>query len=218
VPRPSPYDRGVVLADDEISSPPARRVDAEPAQRILAAARQLVGERGIEGAHVGAIAEAAGLSRGLVRYYFGSKDGLLAEVMEAEARDRLVLLREQLGPAKSADELVAGMAALLADFMRADRGAHLVAQELGGLALRDADVSARRAQLRAGYRSEFAAILRGKQESGVIALGEAGADGVAAALIALGQGLATEALADPAWDVQPALKAAAGMARHLLGR
>ncbi|MGZ8632802.1 MAG: TetR/AcrR family transcriptional regulator [Solirubrobacteraceae bacterium] len=207
-----------MLADDAIASPPARRVDAEPAQRILAAARRLVGERGIDGAHVGAIAEAAGLARGLVRYYFGSKDGLLAEVMEAEARDHLVLLREQLGAATSVDELVAGMAAILADYMREDRGAHLVAQELGGLALRDPAIRARRAQLRARYRREFAAILRSKHDAAAIALGDVDDEGVAAALIALGQGLATEALADPDWDAGPALKEAEAAARHLLGR
>ena len=174
--------------------------------------------RAIDGAHVGAIAEAAGLARGLVRYYFGSKDGLLAEVMEAEARDRLVLLREQLGAATSVDELVAAMAAILADYMREDR-AHLVAQELGGLALRDPAIRARRAQLRARYRREFAAILHSKHDAAAIALVEVVvAEGVAAALIALGQGLATEALADPDWDAGPALKEAEAAARHLLGR
>ena len=174
--------------------------------------------RALDGAHVGAIAEAAGLARGLVRYYFASKDGLLAEVMEAEARDRLVLLREQLGAATSVDELVAAMAAILADYMREDRGAHLVAQELGGLALRDPAIGARRAQLRARYRREFAAILHSKHDAAAIALGDVDDEGVAAALIALGQGLASEALADPDWDAGPALKEAEAAARHLLGR
>jgi hypothetical protein len=110
------------------------------------------------------------------------------------------------------------MAAILADYMREDRGAHVVAQELGGLALRDPAIRARRAQLRARYRREFAAILRSKHDAAAIALGAVDAEGVAAALIALGQGLASEALADPDWDAGPALKEAEAAARHLLGR
>src|SRR6187200_422491 len=89
----------------------AAEVDAEPAQRIVEAARQMVGERGIENSHVGDIAAAAGLSRGLVRYYFGSKDGLMLQVMEADARDRL---HEHLEPATSVDELVDGLVATFA--------------------------------------------------------------------------------------------------------
>ena len=208
-----------MLTDEDTASPPAGRLDAEPAQRILAAARRLVGERGIENSHVGAIAEEAGLARGLVRYYFGSKDGLLAEVMEADSRDRLQLLREHLGagarrstsswPAwpRSSGTSCARTAARIC-----------VLQELGSLALRDPAIRARRAQLRAGYRREFAAILRAKHEAGVIALGDTDAESVAGALIALGQGVASEALADPDWDPGPALQQAGVAARHLLSR
>src|SRR3954467_4535231 len=98
--------------------------DAEPALRIVEAARRMVGERGIENSHVGDIAAAAGLSRGLVRYYFGSKDGLMLHVMEADARDRLRLLHEHLGPAGSVDELVDGLGAAVAEFVRQDPRRH----------------------------------------------------------------------------------------------
>jgi len=213
----------VVFQDERVIVPSLGRgfaagVDGEPAQRIVEAARRMVGERGIEQSHVGDIAAAAGLSRGLVRYYFGSKDGLMLQVMEADARDRLRLLHEHLEPATSVDELVEGLGKTFAEFVREDRGAHLLLQELGTLALRRSAIRARRAQLRADYRGAMAGILAAKQRDGVIALAGGDVDGVAALLIALGQGLACEVLADPEWDCRPALAHAGLTAKHLLGR
>lgn len=206
------------MREDKATSVHARRVDAEPARRILDAARRLVGERGIANSHVGDIAEAAGLSRGLVRYYFGSKNGLLAEVMEAAARDRLALLHEHLEPATTVDELVAGISANLSGFMRQDRGAHLVLQELGSLALREPDIRARSAQLRERYRRALADLLRAKDDAGVIALGDQHPEAVAGTVIALSQGVADEVLADPEWDYRPTLRAAQRAIKHLLCR
>jgi AcrR family transcriptional regulator len=50
---------------------------AESDQKMLAAALQLIAERGYRGTSLAAIGEAAGYSRGLVHERFGSKAGLL---------------------------------------------------------------------------------------------------------------------------------------------
>jgi AcrR family transcriptional regulator len=55
-----------------------RRVEAE--RRLLAAAVQLVSDRGTEGTTLADVGEAAGYSRGLPRHYFGSKSDLIAAV------------------------------------------------------------------------------------------------------------------------------------------
>jgi AcrR family transcriptional regulator len=191
----------------------ARRLATEQAHRILAAARRLVAQRGVERSHVIDIAREAGVARGLVTYYYGTKDRLLAEVMDADARARLERLRELAGGAGSLNDLLDGMQEALCDFL--DNGAHVAMHELGTLALRNAEIRARQARIRSSYRAELAAVLVDKQRDGIVAL-PADARDVAAVLIALGQGLATEALADPGWDRAGAVACARTVARHLL--
>ncbi|CAN5767604.1 TetR family transcriptional regulator [soil metagenome] len=49
--------------------------------KLLEAARHEFSAKGIAGARVDAIAEAAGVNKQLVYYYFGSKDGLFREIL-----------------------------------------------------------------------------------------------------------------------------------------
>jgi AcrR family transcriptional regulator len=63
--------------------------------RIRDAALRLFTERGIEGASIRDIAAAAGVSSGLIRHHFGSKEAL-REVCDRYAIDRMGELRKQL--------------------------------------------------------------------------------------------------------------------------
>jgi AcrR family transcriptional regulator len=63
--------------------------------RIRDAALHLFAERGIEGATVRDIAKAAGVSSGLVRHHFGSKEAL-RDVCDSYAMERITRLREEL--------------------------------------------------------------------------------------------------------------------------
>src|SRR5919202_3818294 len=56
-----------------------------PRQRLLAAAAQVVADRGYDAATIKAIARAAGVTPGLVHYYFASKDELLVEMLREES-------------------------------------------------------------------------------------------------------------------------------------
>ena len=201
------------MADDADAQERARRLATEPAQRIVEAARRLIARQGIERSHVVDIANEAGFSRGLVTYYFGSKDCLLGEVMDADAQARLERLRELAGGVGSLDELLDGMQEALCGFL--DSGASVALQELGTLALRNAEIRARQAHIRSSYREALAAVLVDKQRRGIVAL-PADARDVAAVLIALGQGLATEALADPGWHRAGAVACARTLVRRLL--
>lgn len=68
----------------------------ESKEQLVAAAIQCVAEHGIEGATVTAIIKKAGVSRGLLSYYFGGKQGLLVASFRALADDyRRELLMEQ---------------------------------------------------------------------------------------------------------------------------
>ena len=60
----------------------SKQVAAENRQRILAAAGRLFRERGIDGAGVDAITEAAGLTHGAFYSQFGSKDAVVVEALQ----------------------------------------------------------------------------------------------------------------------------------------
>jgi AcrR family transcriptional regulator len=62
--------------------------------RIRDAALRLFAERGIDGATIRDIAAAAGVSPGLVRHHFGSKDAL-RDACDSYALDRLMRIKEQ---------------------------------------------------------------------------------------------------------------------------
>lgn len=62
--------------------------------RIRDAALRLFAERGVDAATVRDIAKAAGVSGGLVRHHFGSKDGLRA-ACDSYALDQLMRIKEQ---------------------------------------------------------------------------------------------------------------------------
>ena len=62
--------------------------------RIRDAALRLFAERGIDGATIRDIAKAAGVSGGLVRHHFGSKEAL-RDACDAYALDRLLRIKEQ---------------------------------------------------------------------------------------------------------------------------
>jgi AcrR family transcriptional regulator len=62
--------------------------------RIRDAALRLFAERGTDGATIRDIARAAGVSAGLVRHHFGSKDGLRA-ACDSHALDQIMRIKEQ---------------------------------------------------------------------------------------------------------------------------
>jgi AcrR family transcriptional regulator len=70
-----------------------RFADLTGRARIRDAALVLFGERGVERASLREIARSAGLSAGLVRHHFGSKDGLRA-ACDAYALERLMAVKE----------------------------------------------------------------------------------------------------------------------------
>jgi AcrR family transcriptional regulator len=60
---------------------------AETREKLIQAAIALFAERGYRNSSVQAIGEAAGVSRGLVNFHFGSKDALLSAVVERVVSD-----------------------------------------------------------------------------------------------------------------------------------
>lgn len=71
-----------------------RRAEAEG--RVLAAAAEIVAEKGVDGLTLAEAGERAGYSRGLAGHYFGSKDELLAAMAEAIHDEFNMQRRERL--------------------------------------------------------------------------------------------------------------------------
>jgi AcrR family transcriptional regulator len=74
-----------MTATDPSSVPPVRPTPADlppTARRILAAAQDILAERGYAELTITAISQVSGVNRALVSYYFGGKAGLLAALVE----------------------------------------------------------------------------------------------------------------------------------------
>src|SRR4051794_41932453 len=88
------------------AKPGTRDLAGDKAQRIVDAMRASVGSRGAAGATFDHVAREAGVSRGLLHYYFGTKERLLVEVVRRDTEVRLAVLDEQLGGAPPAGHFI----------------------------------------------------------------------------------------------------------------
>ena len=211
------YHPIAVAGENGISATERERRIASPAgQRLIAAARQSIRERGIAGTTFDRIAPEADVSRGSIAWYFGTKERLLAEVMRSDSDRRLARMREKLEPVTSSEEMIAAFGELLAEFLDGGRGPQVVLGEMAGLALRQETIRATQAELRRRWRRELGAVLERKVYEGVIEL-PGSAEGTASLLTALAQGIAMETITDPEWEVREAVEQAAIAARSVLG-
>jgi TetR/AcrR family transcriptional regulator, regulator of cefoperazone and chloramphenicol sensitivity len=98
------------------SMSPTRRDagDLTARARLRDAALELFAERGIEKSSVRAIAQAAGVSPGLIRHHFGGKDGLRAAVDQAMV-ERFSAGLARAGTDLPPDDLAAGVNAAVAE-------------------------------------------------------------------------------------------------------
>ena len=155
-----------------------RPIEGEKAQRIVDAMRSSVARRGAAGSTFDHVAREAGVSRGLLHYYFGTKERMLAEVVRRDASLRLPLLRERLERAQSADEIVDQLVASLQNTVRDDPEFVTVMLELFALARRHPEVATEVEALLGRMRSEVGAVLADKERAGIVAArGAAGGPG-----------------------------------------
>ena len=203
--------------EDEISGDERRRRIASVAgQRLVGAMRQSVARRGISGSTFDRIAPEAGVSRGSIAWYVGTKERLLAEVMRADAEERLARLHEHLDRADSVDEMVAALVRLLDEFLEPDLGPYVLVQEMRMLGLRNGAIAATQSELQGRWRTALAELFEQRAEQGVIEL-SGDPEATAALLTAIGHGIAAEAMSDRGWDRTETVRQAGLAARHLLG-
>jgi AcrR family transcriptional regulator len=193
-----------------------RKLDSEKALRIVAAMRSSVGRRGAAGATFDHVAAEAGVSRGLLHYYFGSKERLLVEVVRTDSDMRVARLEESLRGAGSLDQMIEVMVRQVRDFVAEDPGAQALLYEMFSAARANEEIQAELAELYRRARSLVADVLRQKEREGVVKL-RGSAESVASVLFALGDGIELQLLADSEWDSDEAFEMAIRTARFLLG-
>ena len=200
----------------EAAATPKRELSGEKAQRIVDAMRATVGERGATGATFDVVAREAGVSRGLLHYYFGSKERLLVEVVRHDCEVRNRNMDERLAKAESVDEILDALVVGLEEFLEDDAGGQAVIYEMLSASRHSEEIRAELAELYRQWRERLAGWLRTKEREGVIRL-QAEPEAVASILFSLGDGFGIQVLADPAWDKQAAFELGVATARRMLG-
>ena len=193
-----------------------RELSGDKAQRIVDAMRESVAKRGAAGSTFEQVAREAGVSRGLLHYYFGTKERLLVEVVRRDTELRVERLDDRLGPAKTVDGVVTALVTSLTDMIENEPGFFLLLYELFSAGRRNPDIQREVGQLFEKTRSHVAEVLRSKDEEGVLSLRFAAED-VVSYLFALGDGFALQALSDPTRDSSGAMEVGVASASYLLG-
>ena len=197
------------------STGPERGLAGDKAQRIVAAMRASVAERGVAASTFDHVARAAGVSRGLLHYYFGTKERLLAEVVRHDCDVRLALLDAALAPAQTAEDVIDALVRSLGETVK-DVPAFVGGLfELFTVARRNQELAAELAELTRRTRRRLARVLAAKADEGVLRLG-AEPEAVATVLFALADGFALRMLSEPDADHGPAISAGVQAARVLL--
>ncbi|MSO41128.1 MAG: TetR/AcrR family transcriptional regulator [Solirubrobacterales bacterium] len=192
-----------------------RELSGEKAGRIVDAMGASVAERGIAGSTFEHVAREAGVSRGLLHYYFGTKERLLAEVVRRDAEFRIARLDEPLGAAGSPDEILKALVSNLEDSIQNDPGFWVLIFELFTAGRRNPEIQREVGELFNRTRDHVADILRAKESEGVLSM-RFEADAVVGFLFAIADGIALQVLSDPKREHTEVIAAGTVAARSLL--
>jgi len=200
----------------EAATEAARRLEGDKARRIIAAMQASVGQRGAAASTFDHVAREAGVSRGLLHYYFGSKERLLVEVVRHDCDVRNQAMDERLAKAGTIDEIIEALVIGLEEFIEDDPGVQAVIYEMLSASRHSEEIRAELAELYRQWRDRLAGWLRKKEREGVVRL-QAEPEAVASILFALGDGFGIQVLSDPDWDRTAAFELGVASARRLLG-
>ena len=192
-----------------------RELSGEKVQRIVDAMRHCVAERGIAGATFEHVSREAGVSRGLLHYYFGTKERLLIEVLRNDAETRIAMLDEPLAAAKTVDDVIAVLVAGAEQILREDPAFYVILFELFTAGRQNPDIQAELAELYQHSREHVAQVLRQKEAEGVLSL-RFDAEAAVSYMFAAADGSALQRLTDPERDYSATVEAGTTVARFLL--
>jgi AcrR family transcriptional regulator len=192
-----------------------RAIEGDKAQRIVEAMRSSVARRGVAGSTFDHVAREAQVSRGLLHYYFGTKERLLAEVVRHDCELRMAALDEQLAPARDADDVIDALVASLKRFVKDEPEFITVVFELFALSRRNEEIASEFGELLRRTREHVAKLLARKQAEGALHL-RAEPEAVAEVLFSLADGLCLRMLTETDHDFSQTLRAGVLAVRALL--
>jgi AcrR family transcriptional regulator len=192
-----------------------RALSGAKAQRIVDAMRTCVGARGATGATFDHVAREAGVSRGLLHYYFGTKEKLLAEVVRRDCDLRMERLTVTTAGVESADELLGALGRSLLELIDENPEFFVILLELHTLARHNDEIAAELAELHRRVRGHLAGLLADARDQGAIRLDE-DPEIVSEVLFSIADGLAMRMLVEPGRDFGPTVATAVRAARALV--
>jgi AcrR family transcriptional regulator len=190
-------------------------IEGDKAARIVDAMRASVARRGVAASTFDHVAREARVSRGLLHYYFGTKERLLAEVVRRDCELRMRRIDDQLAGASSADDVIDGLVASLKEMVVDDPAFITLVFELFTLSRRNAEIAAEFAELLRRTREHVAVLLEEKQAAGVLRL-HAPADAVADVLFSMADGVAMRMLTERERDFSASVSAGVLAVRALI--
>lgn len=128
---------------------------AQTRRALLDAAAALFAERGVDGASIDAIAEAADRTSGAVYDHFGGKDGILFALLEGWVDDVAAVIGAELVAATSLEERMAALWRNISRPVAGDGNWIALEHELWSYATRNDEA---RSRLAARYRSAWAGV------------------------------------------------------------
>jgi AcrR family transcriptional regulator len=165
-------------------------VEPERREQLIAAAARVIARSGYDAATVRDIAREAGVSTGVIAYYFEGKDDLFVHVLRSASRAfRARLERSQVSAHTPRERLLAMAEAATPADEEAVR-AHALWIEFWARAARDPALAELTVRLYDGWRSEIAEAVREGQGAGAFRL-DADPDAFARGYAAATDGLAT---------------------------
>jgi AcrR family transcriptional regulator len=192
-----------------------RELSGDKAARIVEAMRASVAARGIAGSTFDHVAREAGVSRGLLHYYFGTKERLLVEVVRRESQVRLERIEEAIEASTDAEDVLGALVRGFEDFLGEGPTAQVMLYEMLTLAQRNEEIAAELANLGRATRSHLSDALERKRESGVLAL-RVDPELAATFMFALADGIMVRRLSEPELDIGPVIEQGIAAARAVL--
>ena len=144
--RPTDYDRTMAVTTPATDAAPARSRATRRSASSTRCARASRA-RGAAGSTFDHVAREAGVSRGLLHYYFGTKERLLVEVVRRDSEIRLAALAASLGDARTADDFIDAIVRSLEQLIGRDPGFVVLMHELFTLSRRNEEIAGELATL-----------------------------------------------------------------------
>jgi AcrR family transcriptional regulator len=165
-------------------------------QAIIKAACICLGERGYAATTIADIAAEAGVSRGLLHYYFKNKEDLLAHALRASGEASLKLVEEIFASSKSAEDLAAGLTRILRATIADDPAYINLGLECWAVARESPTITGELRLLYGAARESFRRGLADAVQRGVIDP-DITLEGLSALLVGVTDGLAVQLMLHP---------------------